>query len=152
MSEIQRILVVDDDRLMCEMLEVILTGAGYEVLLAEDGKAALELASSQHPDLVITDGLLPKLHGFKVCKAIKGLGNPPKVVLLTGIYTKPNYKYEVMREYGADAVLIKPVNLTDLLSCIEKQLAPAPPPTGRSISAVNYPADRLVERSHSVGQ
>jgi len=123
----KKILVADDDRLMRELLRVILSKAGYELSFAEDGQTALEMATADKPDLVLSDGLLPKLHGFEACKAIKALENPPKVVLLTGVYTKPIYKWQIMKDYGADAVLNKPVDYVQLLACIERQLTPVEP-------------------------
>jgi len=125
MMDHKKILIVDDDRFVREMVKVILTGAGYDVLVAEDGQAALEMAKAHQPDLVLTDGLLPKLHGFEVCKALKALVQPPKVIILTGVYTKPTYRWQLTREYGADAVLNKPVDANHLLECIAKHLAAA---------------------------
>jgi two-component system, OmpR family, alkaline phosphatase synthesis response regulator PhoP len=125
MTPQKRILVADDDRFMREMLRIILSRARYDVTFAEDGRAAVDKAADEKPDLVLSDGLLPKLHGFEACKAIKKLEHPPKVVLLTGTYTKPTYKHQVIEQYGADAVLNKPFKADDLLSCIETQLAAA---------------------------
>ena len=119
----KKILIADDDRMTRRMLGAILSKAGYYLVIAEDGQAAVELAASEKPDLVLTDGLLPRLHGFRVCKAIKEMDSPPKVIILTGIYTKPTYKWEAKKEYGADDVLLKPVKPVELLSCIEKHLA-----------------------------
>lgn len=118
----KKILVVDDDRLSREMIGRILAGNGYDVVFAEDGKAAIEKVASEKPDLVLTDGLLPKLHGFLVCKTIKGMPDPPKVVVLTGVYTKPTYKWQAKKEYGADELLSKPTNAAELLSCIGRLL------------------------------
>jgi DNA-binding response OmpR family regulator len=117
-----KILVADDSRMTREWLRMILTHADYEVILAEDGASAIEMATTERPDLVITDGLLPKVHGFLACKAIKQLNPAPKVILLTGIYTKPTYKWEIIEEYHADDVLTKPAKPADLLACIEKHL------------------------------
>jgi DNA-binding response OmpR family regulator len=142
MSNHNRILVADDDRFMRELLRVILSKAGYEVSLAEDGLQALEMAQAERPDLVLSDGLLPKLHGFEVCKAIKEFDDAPKVVLLTGIYTKPTYKWQVMKDYGADAVLTKPVDDAQLLACIAQQLSSVVQP---QVSSIEQPA----ERTHS---
>ena len=120
-----KILVVDDSKLMREMLRIILDKEGYEVILAEDGAGALQVAAAENPDLVISDGLLPKMHGFLVCKALKELENPPKVVLLTGVYTKISYRWEVKTEYGADDILTKPFEKANLLACVEKHLQAA---------------------------
>lgn len=121
----KRILVADDSQMMRETLGLVLENSGYEVIFAEDGESAVELAASMKPDLVITDALLPKLHGFLACKAIKEFETPPKVVLLTGVYTKPTYRWEV-KKYGADDLLLKPVRPVELIACIEKHLAALP--------------------------
>ena len=102
----RKILVIDDDGVTRELLKSVLTNADYEVVLAADGLSGVETARSEKPDLVITDGLLPKLHGFLVCKAIKEFDSPPKVIILTGLYTKPTYKWTVKHEYGADDLLL----------------------------------------------
>lgn len=122
MDRQKKILVADDDRVTREMLDRILTKAGYEVVFAEDGLDAVEKASSERPDLVLMDGLMPKMHGFLACKTIKQLETPPKVILLTGIYTKPTYKWEVKGEYQGDALLCKPFDRITLLDSIEELL------------------------------
>lgn len=122
----RRILVVDDEVMVRELLTAILERADYEVILAEDGLRGVEMAASERPDLVIIDGLLPKLHGFLACKAIKELSPAPRVILLTGIYTKPNYKWEAKVQYGADELLTKPTGPAELLDCVEKLLAGLP--------------------------
>jgi len=121
------VLVADDDRFIREMLRVVLSSAGYNLHFAEDGLAAVEMAATLKPDLVLVDGLLPKLHGFEVCRAVKQMQNAPKVIMLTGIYVKPTYRYQIPREYGADAVLSKSVEPKELLECIARQINPEMP-------------------------
>jgi len=125
MESNNRILVADDDLVTRKLLAATLERAGYQVDTAQDGLDAVEKASTLNPSLVLLDGLLPKMHGFQACKIIKELPLPPKVILLTGVYTKPTYKYEVMREYGADAFLRKPFKPAEVLECIEKHLKAA---------------------------
>lgn len=127
MTAQRKILVVDDDRMTRDLLRIMLERAQYEVILAEDGLSGVERVETEKPDLVIIDGLLPKLHGFLACKAIKELISPPKVIMFTGIYTKPAYKWEVKQKYGADDLLTKPAGPADLLACVEKHLAGLPP-------------------------
>ncbi|MCI0486291.1 MAG: response regulator [Blastocatellia bacterium] len=122
----RKILVVDDDRLTREIMIRTLSKAGYEVITASDGLTAVEIAETEKPDLVLTDGLLPKMHGFLVCEAIKAFEAPPKVVVITGVYTKPTYKWEVKSQYGADEILLKPVAPSVLLEMVEKQLRGLP--------------------------
>lgn len=127
MSGRRKILVIDDEPVIRDLLTKVLERANYDVIVAHDGLSGVEKAASEKPDLVITDGLLPKLHGFLACKAIKKMNPAAKVILLTGIYTKMTYKWEAQREYGADDLLTKPVNPADLLACVDKHLADLPP-------------------------
>jgi two-component system alkaline phosphatase synthesis response regulator PhoP len=126
MSEQRRVLVADDDRVSREIVGELLRQAGYEVMFAEDGRSAVDKASTEKPDLVLMDGLMPKLHGFVACKEIKGLAQSPKVILLTAVYTKPSYKWEAKIKFGADDLLTKPIKPDDLLACLEKHLSGVP--------------------------
>ena len=126
MAAKRRILVVDDDAMLREMFTIILEQANYEVIVASDGVSGVAISKYEKPDLVILDGLMPKMHGFLACKAIKELEHPPKVILLTGVYTKPRYKVEAKYEYNADELLTKPIKPGDLVACVEKHLASLP--------------------------
>jgi DNA-binding response OmpR family regulator len=119
----KRILVVNDNPFMRETLNLILLRAGYQVGLAEDDHDAIRKARAERPSLVLIDGLLPDLPGFQVSKALKELAAPPKVILLTGVYTKPSYGWEAKAYYGVDDVLLKPFKTAELLVCLEKHLA-----------------------------
>ena len=122
-SKGKKILVADDDPPLRKVLGKILIDAGYDVVLAEDGKQAVEMASIEKPDLVIADGLMPKLHGFLACKAIKELPSSPKVIMLTAVYTKKNYRWEAREQYRADDFMTKPFELSELLACVDKHLS-----------------------------
>ncbi|HMG34443.1 MAG TPA: response regulator [Blastocatellia bacterium] len=119
----RRILIADDDGPLRKTLGKILNTAGYDVTLVEDGNAAIAKAATEQPDLVITDALMPKLHGFLVCKTLKGFNPPPKVIMLTAVYTKPGYKWEARDKYGVDDLLTKPFKVPELLAAIERQLS-----------------------------
>lgn len=121
MTTPKKILVVDDDRLMRMMLSMTLTRAGYEVISAENGRSAIEKAALEKPDLVLTDGLMPDMHGLIACKAIKRLASPPKVVLLTASKTEMK-KGEAC---APDDFLMKPVRQAELIACIERLLSDA---------------------------
>lgn len=96
------------------------------MIQAEDGVSAVARAEAEKPELVIIDGSLPRMHGLMACKAIKRLNPPPRVIVLTEIYTKPTYKWEVIDENGADDLLTKPAKPADLLACVRKHLASTP--------------------------
>jgi CheY-like chemotaxis protein len=118
----RKILLADDDAAFRKILGNILTKAGYEVVLAADGEAAVKKAMSEKPDLVITDGLMPKLHGFQVCKAVKERNPDTKVIMLSAVYTTPNYLWEARSKFGADDMMTKPCEIAELLRKIETHL------------------------------
>ena len=122
----RRILFAEDDPAFRKIIGNILTRAGYDVVFAEDGESAVEKAATEKPDLVITDGLMPKLHGFLVCKAIKELESPPRVIMLTAVYTNPTYNWEARSTFGADAIITKPCEIAHLLRQIEKHMPSQP--------------------------
>ena len=66
-----KILIVDDEASIRELLHFNLARAGYEVLEAADGQAALQQASDEQPDLILLDIMLPGMDGFEVCRALK---------------------------------------------------------------------------------
>jgi DNA-binding response OmpR family regulator len=122
---IPKVLVVDDDAATRNLLWSLLSMAGYEVILAEDGKSAIDMTQRERPDLVLADGLLPKMHGFLVCKTINSFPNPPRVLILTGVYSKPTYGWQVNCEYGADALMNKPFDAGALLLWVAQERSSA---------------------------
>lgn len=116
-----KILVVDDEDKVTRMLQILLEQRGYKVLVSHDGLAAYDLTVKESPDLVLSDLLLPRLHGFELCKRIRAtpaIESTP-VILMTAVYKTTKYKSEAVR-YGASDFLIKPFDQADLLARIEK--------------------------------
>ena len=122
--ERKKILIVEDDRTTLYVLTAMLERAGYAVVVCEDGQTALALVKEQRPDLVLTDALIPRMHGFLLSKAIKALPDPPKVILLTAVYTNLKYRLGSNSDYEADDYLKKPIEEGELVSCIRKHLSP----------------------------
>lgn len=117
----KKIVVIDDEPNITKLLQAFLERKGYQIFLAYDGMSGYELVEKETPHLVITDLLLPRLHGFEVCKKVKEnpkLAHIP-VILMTAIYKKTRYKLEG-KGYGADDFIEKPFELPTLLSKIEK--------------------------------
>ena len=71
------ILVVDDEKMIRNLLNINLTKEGYNVIEAVDGMEAVELATEKKPDLILLDVMIPKLDGLSVCKRIKNTMNVP---------------------------------------------------------------------------
>ena len=66
-----KILVVDDDRNICELLRLYIEKEGFDVVIANDGRQALDLFDSEKPDLIMLDIMLPELDGWQVCREIR---------------------------------------------------------------------------------
>jgi CheY-like chemotaxis protein len=118
------VLVVDDERDIQRIASRAIESLGYGVILGRTGWEGLELARRYLPDLVLTDALMPLLDGREMCRKIKedpqtaGL----KVVVMTGLYTKPNYRTEGLRYFRADDYLSKPLEFAELRSLLHKHL------------------------------
>lgn len=117
----KRVLVVEDTEFFRTYVAEILDDAGYRVLAARDGSEALSLLQKERVDLVLTDLLLPGLHGFDLCKKIKEMKvSPPiKVIMMTGVYKSIHYQMEGRWKYGADDFILKPFEAQDLLTKID---------------------------------
>ena len=81
MEKESRILVVDDDKNICELIRLYLQKEGYTVEIANDGLAALEKFSQNPPAAVILDFMLPKIDGIEVLKRMRKAGNIPVIML-----------------------------------------------------------------------
>ena len=77
----EKILVVDDDKNICELLRLYLVKEGYNVTMAHDGSAALAEFDKLHPDLVLLDVMMPVMDGWEVCRKIRAKDNTPIIML-----------------------------------------------------------------------
>jgi DNA-binding response OmpR family regulator len=120
-----KILFVDDDPDFSAACKTIIEQAGYEVILAGDGKTGLDMAKKEGPDLIILDVILPDINGFSVCRELK---DDPKysalpIVLLTSIGAKPDsYAKDIAKDHKADGYLAKPVDSKKILETINDLL------------------------------
>jgi sigma-B regulation protein RsbU (phosphoserine phosphatase) len=109
-----RLLIVDDDPTIRRLLERTLTKQGYEVIIAEDGAAGLELALAQQPALIICDWMMPKLDGIEVCRRVKAEASLSSTffILLTSLGSVDDRVRGL--DAGADDFLSKPIEMTEL--------------------------------------
>jgi len=82
-----RVLLIDDDQVLMQMLSQYLRKNGYEVYEASTGKEGLRLAYNEHPDLVILDVMLPGMDGWEVCARLREMADVP-VIMLSGKTTE----------------------------------------------------------------
>ncbi|HUU52508.1 MAG TPA: TonB family protein [Candidatus Heimdallarchaeota archaeon] len=118
-----KILIVDFDEDSSLALSEYLKSEGFDVKTAGDGEVGLEKCKSEHPDLVIVEPMISKLHGFELCSIIShDFNGQIPVVILTKFYREEQFKIEAMSAYGASAFLSKPFKGPEILSTIKDLL------------------------------
>lgn len=122
-DEQYKILAVDDDRIIRRLYERVLTEAGYDVLLAEDGEDAWQKIAHYAPDLVISDVEMPRVDGWELCRRVKEYPQWAQTPFI--ICSSLSGGRDVMRafESGTDDYLIKPINEDELLGRVAEMLA-----------------------------
>jgi len=108
----EKVLVVDDERQIRDLLNEFLTGEGYEVLLASNGEEAIELAETEYPDVILLDVKMPGFDGIEVCKRLKAESKTQfvPVIMITGYIDNKM----VAIEAGVDDFVNKPIDLVEL--------------------------------------
>ena len=117
-----RVLVVDDDTALAEMLGIVLRGEGFEPSFVADGDKALAAFREAKPDLVLLDLMLPGRDGIEVCRLIRAESGVP-IVMLTA--KSDTVDVVVGLESGADDYIVKPFNPKELVARIRTRLRPA---------------------------
>ena len=131
----EKILVVDDDLNICELLRLYLTKEGYNVVIANDGVAAVTMFQEESPSLVLLDIMLPKLDGWQVCREIRKFSETP-IIMLTA-------KGEVFDrvlglELGADDYVVKPFDTKEIVARIKAVLRRSASSAGEEIKEVHF--------------
>ena len=122
MTRPARILVVEDDENIRELVDVILSGAGYEVVTAPDGAAALQVIGSTRPDLVLLDMRMPIMDGWEFARQYRARPEPhAPIVVLTAARDAAQRAAEIR----ANGYLGKPFDMASLLSMVNHHAGPA---------------------------
>ncbi len=139
----ERILVVDDDNNICELLRLYLEKEGYAVSIAHSGTQAVRSFNEQHPDLMLLDIMLPELDGWQVCREIRKSSNKP-IIMLTA--KGETFDKVLGLELGADDYITKPFEAKEVLARIKAVLRRTtnsmPAEAAEEIKQVSY--DNLV--------
>ncbi len=114
-----RVLIVDDDTALAEMLGIVLRGEGYEPILCGNGEKALSIFREHKPDLILLDLMLPGMDGIDVCRAIRAESGVPIVMLTAKTDT---IDVVVGLESGADDYIVKPFKPKELVARIRARL------------------------------
>lgn len=114
-----RVVLVEDDEDIRVIAEKALRGSGYEVFSARDGESGLQLVKEKRPDLVILDLMMPRMHGFTVCQAVRSDPSLRHIAIL--VTSAKSYPVDVARarELGADYYLMKPYDIQELLLTVK---------------------------------
>jgi len=136
-----RILIAEDESDLAKGLRDNLQFEGYEVLLANDGEAALQLALQQNPDLLLLDIMMPKLDGLEVCKRVRQAGFTIPILMLTA----KSQEIDIVRglEMGADDYVTKPFSIRELLARIKAALRRTG--AGKGLSRVMHIGEATVD-------
>ena len=120
MENKRRLLVVEDELDLAEMVKLRLKANGYEVLIAYDGQAGLDLARQEKPDLIILDLMLPKIDGYKICRMLKFDEKYKHIPIIMFTARAQESDKKMGSDVGADAYITKPFDAQALLSKIKE--------------------------------
>ena len=135
-----KILIVDDDVNICELLRLYLVKEGFQVVLAGDGEEALARFSAENPDIILLDVMMPRLDGWQVCREIRKKSECP-IIMITA--KGETFDKVLGLELGADDYVVKPFETKEIVARIKAVLRR----TGKSaaendVKEVSY--DKLV--------
>ena len=117
--ETGKILIVDDDQNICELLRLYAEKEGYTVALAHDGRKAVECFEQESPDIILLDIMLPELDGWQVCREIRKKSQCP-IIMLTA--KGETFDKVLGLELGADDYVVKPFETKEVLARIKAVL------------------------------
>lgn len=135
-----RVLVVDDDTALAEMIGIVLRTEGFETVFCADGTGALDTFRETKPDLVLLDLMLPGIDGIEVCSQIREEAGTPIIML-----TAKSDTADVVKglESGADDYVVKPFNPKELVARIRTRLRPTPEPATEVLRIADVVVDAV---------
>ncbi|MBI2898426.1 MAG: response regulator [Deltaproteobacteria bacterium] len=137
------ILVVDDEEEIRKLVIRVLEERGFRVVSADRGLEALRIVKEHSPDLLVLDAMLPEVHGFDICRRLKGsakYGHIP-VIMISAVYRGWRFAQDLKNSYGVDYFIEKPFRISDLLDTVERAMkngrqsaAPPDPSANKKLS------------------
>lgn len=135
----RKILVIDDEKPIVDILKFNLQKDNYHVIEAYDGEEGLEKALSENPDLILLDVMLPKMDGFEVCKKLRASSSVP-IIMLTA--REEEVDKVLGLELGADDYITKPFSVRELLARVKanlrRQMPEAPVSTKENTASIMH--------------
>lgn len=117
-----KILIVDDEPDVVSFFENVLQGEGFEVVIAYDGIAALDIAETEAPGVILLDIMMPMMNGYEVCRALKNNPVTKNIPVLCVTSARSDEVRNNTRDAGAQALLIKPFAPKELIAQIRRYL------------------------------
>ena len=116
----KKILIVEDEKNIVDILSFNLSKEGYDTLEAYDGEAGLRLALEENPDLILLDLMLPKMDGFDVCRSVRERNRSTPIIMLTAREEESDKVLGL--ELGADDYITKPFSMRELLARVKANI------------------------------
>ncbi len=120
MDKKKRVLIVEDEKNIVDIIRFNLQREGYETLEAYDGEAGLSLARTEKPDIILLDVMLPKMIGFDVCRALREEGDNVPILILTAREEEEDKVLGL--EIGADDYITKPFSVRELMARVKANI------------------------------
>ena len=119
----KRILICDDDPVILRLLEVNLELEGYDVLLADNGEKAVEVAQADRPDLILLDIMMPRLDGYETAARLKEVDGTKDIPVVFLSAKAQQADIDKGKTFGVADYLTKPFDPNDLIETVERLLA-----------------------------
>src|SRR3989442_12131058 len=145
-ADMATILVVDDERVFCDLLKTVLGSNGHEVFTAYNGREALTLFSQHRPQVTLLDLRMPEMNGIEVLRQIRTIDASAAVMILTAWGSDALEKQA--RHLGVTEFLSKTLALDTIITSMERFL----PPTTRGVKPPSPPVQKPKERSAPLAQ
>jgi two-component system, OmpR family, KDP operon response regulator KdpE len=147
MREKQRVLIVDDEPQIGRVMRTSLSTHGFDVRVAADGEAALDLFNDWHPSLVITDLSMPNMGGIELCRRLRLVSRIPIIVL--SVKSEEKVKVEAL-DAGADDYVTKPFGMDELLARVRAALRRIPDQSNKESTVIQLGDFRVDPEAHKV--
>ena len=135
----ERVLIVDDDTNICELLRLYLEKEGFQTVIANDGESAVSVFKEEQPDIVLLDVMLPLLDGWQVCREIRKFSDKP-IIMITA--KGETFDKVLGLELGADDYISKPFETKEVVARIKAVLRRSVGVASQSVKEVSF--DKLL--------
>jgi len=154
----RKVLIVDDEKAIVDILDYNLKKEEYETVCAYDGRDGLKKAREENPDLILLDIMLPYMDGFEVCRTLRSEGNNVPIIMLTAREEETDKVFGL--ETGADDYITKPFSMRELLARVKTNMrrssvaapATAAAPAAASENVLRFDALSIDLDRHSVSK